>query len=202
MTRTRIVYTGDIDEHVAKIRYQVDKSLADGETRQLAVKIVSDAWTWRRNPRTGQEEPYVEAWGRYFRVRNSPPCVPRDEQCEVTKIWDFVVTNCRYVYDPVNIDTFATVRESLIAGGGDCDDSTIMFDALLGAIGFPMGARVISTAQTPDDWEHIYALVGMNTKDKPTVWVPLDPTVDGAVPGWEYDNIGRARDYLMTPSEV
>lgn len=202
--KTELGYTRSLDEHLAEIRSMVDKSLRDGETRQLAVRIVSDAYVWRKDPRTGELQPYIEAWGRHFHpvtpgMALTAPCQPRDAECEIVKVWNFVVANARYVYDPTNIDTFATVRQSLEAGGGDCDDCTIMFCSLLGALGFICTARVVSTSETPDEPEHVYALVALS-KDNPEQFVPLDPTMAGYVPGQEYHAIGRAWDFDMRPT--
>lgn len=186
----------DLDQHVSYIKRMVDRSLADGETRQLAVRIVSGAYDYVRDPATGQNVPVVRAYGRNFRAPAGPPCETRDEECEITKIWDFVVLNFRYVYDPAEVDTFATAKESLLAGGGDCDDSSILFAALLGLIGFRVVVRVISTQDDPDQWVHVYPLVAVS-KDDPKKWIALDCTVDGAKPGWEYESIANHQDYVM-----
>jgi len=94
------------------------------------------------------------------------------------------------------IDTFATARESLLAGGGDCDDATILIAALAGFVGFRAVARVISTQDNPKQWVHIYPLIGIS-KDDPKQWIPLDVTVEGAAPGWEYESIANYRDYTL-----
>jgi hypothetical protein len=57
-------------------------------------------------------------------------------------------------------------------------------------------ARVIATQEDPDNYVHIYPLVGLS-KDDPQRWIPLDLTVAGAKPGWEYPNIAQYRDYEM-----
>lgn len=109
-----------IQEHVGYIIKTKNRSIRDPEVRQLAVKIVSSSYVWRANPRTGVQEPYLKAWNRYFIGEKTPICPPRDDQCEIVKIWNFVVRNFRYVYDPATLDTFATAKLSLEAGGGDC----------------------------------------------------------------------------------
>ena len=193
--------TRNLDEHVALIKRQVARGLRDPEIRQLAVKIVSNHYEYRRvrHPRSGRvvEAPMIKAWGKWFLAPDMPQCAPKDERCEIDRLWEFVVLNVRYVYDPHEIDFFATAKETLLAGGGDCDDITILFDTLAKAIGFPAGARVISTMDDPDEWVHIYALIGHHSKDNPTAWMPLDPTVAGATPGWQYDDIARYVDYEM-----
>lgn len=118
----KVIHTssGNITEHVALIHKQVHKSIEDPELRQLVVKVVSDSFEWRTNPRSGAQEPYIKAWGKWFKAPPELPCEPRDAECELAKVWNFVVLNVRYVYDPANIDTFATAKETLLSGGGDC----------------------------------------------------------------------------------
>jgi len=193
--------TKNLDEHVALIRRQVKRGLRDAEARQLAVKIVSNKAELRsaRHPLTGrvQELPMIKAWGKWFLAPNMPQCPPKDEECEINRLWEFVVLNVRYVYDPLEVDFFATAKQTLMAGGGDCDDVTILFATLAEAIGFPAAARVISTPDNPDEWVHVYVLIGHNSKDHPKWWIPLDPTVAGAKPGWQYPDIARHADFPL-----
>jgi hypothetical protein len=198
--------TRNINEHVRLIAGQVQKSLRDPETRQLAVKIVSRQITWRRDKKFAQllgvpvteELPCVQAWGNWY-LWGSPDdlqCPPRNDLCEIQTVWNFVVCNCRYVFDINQVDTFVTAKYTLEAGGGDCDDATVLFAALLEAIGFDVRARVIATDESNGDWVHIYPLVGIE-KGSPKKWIPLDCTVTGAVPGWEYDGIAEYIDFQM-----
>lgn len=194
--RTEHHVTRDIDAHVALIQRQVERSLRDPETRQLAVKIVSGSFVWRKNPRTGSDEPHITAWGKTLYAPGGDVCQPKDAECELIKVWNFVLKNFRYVYDPDQIDTFTTVKYSLEAGGGDCDDATILFGSLLRAIGFQVRARVIATTDAPSEWVHIYPLVGL-PKDNPSKWVPLDMTMKDYLPGDEYPQIAAYRDYQL-----
>lgn len=194
--RTAHYETQNLDQHVALIKRQVDRSMQDGELRQLAVKIVSGTVDFARDPRSGESVPVIRAYGKQFLAPTGRPCKPRDEQCEIERIWDFVVLNTRYVYDPAEIDTFATAKETLLSGGADCDDATILISGLAGFVGFRVIARVISTMENPTSWVHIYPLIGL-TKDEPKIWVPLDMTVAGATPGWEYEGIANYRDFQM-----
>jgi len=176
------------------IKRQVKRSLADPETIQLARRIVSARYDYVRDPRTGKQVPVVKAWGQQYRAPSGGACRARDAACEVRKIWDFVVLNLRYTFDPQDPDTFSTVKESLDGGGGDCDDAVVMFAALLKAIGFRVIARVIST--DGGKWEHVFAIVGC-PHDAPRKWIPLDPTVDGVQLGWMYPNPRAQRDFEM-----
>jgi hypothetical protein len=191
----RFLTTNSIDEHVGVIKQQVTKSLKDPETRQLAVKIVSDRVQWVK--RGGKDVPVLRAWGQDFKPAGGKECPPRVDACEITKVWNFLTANCRYVFDVTYVDTFATLQYTLDAGGGDCDDATIAFAALLGSIGFRVAARVISTQAAPEQWVHIYPMVAIPKDGQPEGWVPLDITVTGAVPGWEYGEIAKYRDYML-----
>ncbi len=188
----RITYS--IDEHVGVIKEQADKSLRDPVTRQLAVQICCDRTQDGRV--NGKNAQVIHAWGENFEAPGGPPCSPREDRCEVTKVWNFLIKNVRYVFDMTDVDVFATLKYTLKSGGGDCDDATIAFAALLGSLGFRVAARVISTKKAPNQWVHIYPMVGL-PKDNPTAWCPLDITVEGAVPGWEYGEIAKYRDYML-----
>ena len=97
----------------------VARSLEDGGSRRLAVKLVSGRFD-TRTLQDGRPHRIVEAWGKYFLAPPGAVCKQEDDNCEIEKIWDFVVLNIRYVADTVSIDVFATLKESLISGGGDC----------------------------------------------------------------------------------
>lgn len=186
-----------LDQHMKLISRQVERSMRDPETRQLAVKIVSGAFDYVSDPRTGERVPIITAWGKRFRAPESGLDIrARDDEAEIIAMWDFVVLNVRYVYDPVDVDTFATAKHTLDAGGGDCDDGVILFAALLKSIGFRVIARVIATKQDPQSWVHTYALVGV-PKDNPDSWITLDWTVARATPGWEYPGVAAHEDFEM-----
>lgn len=192
-----------IEEHVAYIIKTKNKGRRDPEVRSLAVKIVSSSYVWKVDPRTGKQAPFIKAWNKWFAAENSDICPPRDDMCEIVKVWNFVVRNFRYVYDPASVDSFSTIKVSLEDGGGDCDDATIVFANLLEEIGFYMGCRVITTPDEPENWVHIYPLValpkgtGAPGGDEPDRWMPLDVTVKGYQPGEEWPEISKQIDIYM-----
>lgn len=189
--------TRSLSEHIALIKRQKDRSLQDAETRQLAVRLVSGNYDYTKHPRTGRSVPVVRAWGRYYYAPDGERCEARDDECEIQRIWDFTVLNFRYTYDPRKIDFFATAQASLEAGGGDCDDATILIGALGEAIGFAGAARVIAPADTPSEWQHVYPMLGVCSKDRPSAWVPCDMTVKGSVPGWQYPDVAKHADFEL-----
>lgn len=186
--------TNSLEDHVALIARQVKRSLRDPGTRQLAVAIVSGVREHAKDPRTGKLVPVVSAWGRYYPAPNVD-CPARDEACEIEAIWDFVVMNVRYVLDPTNVDTYSDVKATLEVGGGDCDDFTIVFAALLGALGYGMRARIISIDGR--SWAHIYPMVELPKGGAPRYLLPLDATEDEKEPGWEFKGAKKKKDFEL-----
>lgn len=112
--------TANLAGHMELVRKAVDQSLADPETIQLARKVVNGVHQYIEHPKTGQRTAVIEAWGDYFWAPDDAICRPKDDACELQALWAFLVLNCRYVYDPEHADTFATLKQSLLARGGDC----------------------------------------------------------------------------------
>ena len=183
-----------LDAHLRDIKRQVDRSTSDPETIQLAGRLVSAKYDYTRDPRSKVLVPVVQAWGNYYRAPDGAACAMRDAYCEIQRMWDFLVLNVRYTFDQQEVDTFKTLKETLASGAEDCDGFVIAFAALLKSVGFRVVARVISSQG--GTWDHIYTLVGC-PHDNPKKWIPLDPTVDGAVPGWEYPNAHARQDFVL-----
>jgi hypothetical protein len=181
-----------LPKHMADIKRQIDRSLADPETTMLAGKLVSSGFDFTMV--NGVKTPVVYAWNKPYWAPEGGPCRMRDAQCEIQRMWDFVVLNIRYTFDSKDVDTFKTLRMSLESHAGDCDDALIAFAALLKAVGFDVIARVISS--TGESWDHVYTLVGC-PHDNPTKWVVLDPTVDNVQLGWEYPHAKAHQDFRV-----
>ena len=185
--------------HMDLIRQQATASLIDGETISLARALTSSSfdqtWDQRANGGRGAIVPTVPYHGRIYRgaldwKAAGALCGHRDKLCEITQIWNFLVLNVRYTPDPRKRDTYGTLQAVLEAGAGDCDDSCIAFGALLGAIGYPVPARVISIDGRA--WDHIYPLVGLKNR-----WLPLDITEPNKRPGGEFGNAAKRVDVAM-----
>ncbi len=188
--------TESLAEHVRLIQRQVDRSLADPETRRLALKIVGHK-VEDYVVENGRRVPVVYGWGNPYRLGPQPrPCPMNDTHCEINALWNFAVLNIRYVLDPDGYDLFSTVRVMLDAHAEDCDGFTIYFGAMLRAVGFAnVFARVISSGGKR--WEHVYTMVGVPKQGAPRELIALDPTVPNVEPGWEFPNAKRVEDFRL-----
>lgn len=164
----------NLDERVALIAQMVHEGREDAGVRELAVGLVS------------------QRCGDSFCVREN------DDMAEVEAVFSGLKNYYRYVSDPHGKDMFQSPARTLQFGGGDCDDATILVASCLGAIGFPVGARVVQTSGH-DTWNHIYGLVG-TPKGNARRWVPLDLSVRESTVGWEPPRhmIVAQRDYVFT----
>lgn len=115
-------------------------------------------------------------------VRGTPQHGTAYEDACISSVFKWVKCNIEYRQDPVDYDYYMAAGRTINSGAGDCDDHTILNCALLNALGFRTGARIVS----PDGaaW-HIYALAGARTFSNPSIVVPLDTTQTESSPGWE-----------------
>ena len=92
--------------------------------------------------------------------------------CQAKAIFYFVRDNLDYVSDPNRFEYVKSARESLISGGGDCDDASVLLANLEEAIGIKTRFVFIPG--------HVYiqlwlpkALSRYKTEDD---WISIDPT--------------------------
>jgi len=113
--------------------------------------------------------------------------------CHAKAIYYFVRDNFDYVSDPTTFEYIKTARESLVNGGGDCDDASVLAANLLGAVGVRtrfvfIPGHVYLQAYLPEALKR-YKI----TED----WVNLDLTCSscefGEIP---FYNIGKEKLYL------
>ncbi|MBR9691515.1 transglutaminase domain-containing protein [Candidatus Woesearchaeota archaeon] len=62
-------------------------------------------------------------------------CGNRGRVCHAKALFYFVRDNFEYINDPTAYEYVKTAKESLVSGGGDCDDSSVLLANLLDAIG-------------------------------------------------------------------
>lgn len=198
--RARVILTDDkLPSHMSLIRDLATQSMLDPDTISLARALTSSSfdqvWDQRVNGGRGRMIPAVPYHGRYYRgaldwAAAGALCGHRDRLCEVAQIWNFLNLNVRYGLDVRHRDTYGTMQSTLECGQGDCDDFAIMLAALLGAIGYPVRARVISIDGS--SWDHIYPRVGLKNR-----WITLDMTERGKPMGWEYPRAVRRVDFPL-----
>ena len=95
-------------------------------------------------------------------------------------------------YDLTTSDHYVYLPEADVTVS-NCDDHSAAICALLSAVGFQTGFRVISVDGKV--WEHIYALVGMPKGVQHPTWYVLDTTVPSSFPNWQPKRIAAARDF-------
>lgn len=116
-------------------------------------------------------------------------CAPRDAQCEVTQLFEFVRDRIRYVEDPIDTERIADAWRTWEKRSGDCVDKCILLATLLGSIGY----RSEFIAQSWDGdlangFDHVRLRVLI-----PNGWpVELDPTNERAPVGWEAQSAAAA----------
>lgn len=100
-----------------------------------------------------------------------------DFQNEVNALYHYA-RGIRYRRDPVQVERVQDALRTIQYGTGDCDDKTVLLVSLLATVGHR--ARFVVCGQAPGRWSHVYCEV--QTKRG---WLPLDPTPESALPGWE-----------------
>ncbi len=103
-------------------------------------------------------------------------CDSNQKKCQARAMFGFVQQNFEYISDPSHIEYIKTAKESLVNGGGDCDDASVLLATLLEAVG--IDARFVFVPG------HVYVEAYINNK-----WYPMDSTCTGCVFGeihWKY----------------
>jgi transglutaminase-like putative cysteine protease len=62
-------------------------------------------------------------------------CGDKGRVCQAKALFYFVRDNFQYVNDPTAFEYVKSAKQSLVSGGGDCDDSSVLLGSLLDAIG-------------------------------------------------------------------
>ncbi len=113
--------------------------------------------------------------------------------CHAKALFYFVRNNFEYISDPTAYEYIKTAKESLVSGGGDCDDSSVLLANLLDAVG--INVRFVFIPR------HVYiqaylpeALNKYKTQDG---WVVLDATCKNCDFGEQpYQNQNKRKTYL------
>jgi transglutaminase-like putative cysteine protease len=113
--------------------------------------------------------------------------------CQAKAIFYFIRDNFDYISDPNRFEYVKSARESLISGGGDCDDASVLLANLEEAIGVKTRFVFIPGHVYLEIWLP-KALNKYKTEDD---WISIDPTCKncefGEIP---YQNINKNKQYL------
>lgn len=120
------------------------------------------------------------------------PTPERDEEAEVSAIFNFVQTELHYIDDPTEIELFKTplfIDQEISKQGyfmGDCDDASGYLAALLKAVGYQVQFVIVTPANAESyDYRHIYVRAWL---PKASQWIALDATAKAYPMGWEVPN--------------
>jgi len=120
------------------------------------------------------------------------PVTEKDEEGEVSAIYDFVTSVLHYLDDPADIELLKNpvyIDQAVSKQGyffGDCDDASGYLAALLKSVGYQV-MFVIVTPEKADgnEWRHIFVRVWL---PKAGEWLALDATAKAFPMGWEVPN--------------
>ena len=103
-----------------------------------------------------------------------------DEVGELKAIKNWVQQNCHYVKDPFGVEFFFTARRQIkdIEKGihsGDCDDFVILGGALLGSLGYPVGALIVDS-NNDGTFNHVMLVTKTfsPTRQFGNNWIPIE----------------------------
>lgn len=120
------------------------------------------------------------------------PVAEKDEDGEISAIYEYVVSTLHYVDDPSDIELLKSptlIDKSVTAQGyfmGDCDDASGYLAALLKAVGYSVQFVIVTPDNAPGfDYRHIFVRVW---KPKAQEWLALDATAKAYPMGWEVPN--------------
>lgn len=135
---------------------------------------------------------YPEIRRRAERVVAS--CVERSEECEVQKIFEFVLAHYRFLADPTFLERIKSPeivdKEISVLGimQGDCDDVSGYLAALLMSIGYRVQFVVIAIPGQGEPYRHIFPQVFMRSTKR---WLTIDACARRKAIGWEAPSTRR-----------
>ena len=149
----------------------------------------------------GSQDPYIRELT--LKILDSYNVREKDHLGEINAIFDWIKNNIKYRGDVFCRDSYHTARRIVELKSADCDDYTILAGSMLASIGYPVGARIISTKPNIP-YHHIYPLVGVPKRGsalgmidyKNMDWIPLDPTIKSFKLGQEARWV-KKRDFIF-----
>lgn len=140
----------------------------------------------------GSQSPMVREFT--LKLLNAKGVKSYDYLGEVNTLFEWVRDNITYRRHVLCRDSFTTAERVLKLRSGDCDNATVLLNAMLASVGIPVGARIISSDPAMG-YHHIYSLAGIPPSN-PRKWIPLDTTEKNAKIGWE-PGYAIKKDFLI-----
>lgn len=111
----------------------------------------------------------------------------KDYEGEARAIFEFVRSNVRYRLDPRGLEwvqrPFVTL---LVDGAGDCDCTSTLVACLALCLGHGAAFKTVKVdPDRPEEYSHVYPLIGIRNKSNKPVWLAADTTQKGVDLGWE-----------------
>jgi transglutaminase-like putative cysteine protease len=120
------------------------------------------------------------------------PVQEKDEEGEVSALYQFVVSTLHYVDDPSDIELIKSpllIDQTVERDGsfmGDCDDASGYLAALLKVVGYQVQFAIVTPVNAEGyDYRHIFVRVWL---PKAGAWLSLDATAKAYPMGWEVPN--------------
>jgi len=110
---------------------------------------------------------------------------PRDEKQIGDTIFIWMKDNVSFVRDPHDGELVQYPYVTLSEGFGDCDDHSVLFCALVSAVG--CRSRFVTIGVSKENFSHVYSQVFYPKENK---WIPYDTVVPESYPGWEAKKYG------------
>ncbi len=101
---------------------------------------------------------------------------PKDRPGEIRVLHAFVRDRIRYVKDIRGVETVQAPEVTLELAQGDCDDKSILLNAMLESLGHK--TRFTAVGARPNHFEHVFPEVELDGH-----WLPLE-TTEPVAPGW------------------
>lgn len=121
---------------------------------------------------------YINQWKNNSKVIDLVNKMKKYNELETARnIFNFVVNNIQYRYDPQGIELVKSVKHTIFGDMkfGDCDDLTVALNTLLEAAGIKTQIKTIAWRKGQDAFSHVYTVAFINNQ-----WKALDPTMKQA----------------------
>jgi hypothetical protein len=148
------------------------------ETLRIMKKLALGKW--------GKNNPEVVELSRMV-VSDVSPGPSKDYRAMAKRILEFVKENVAYRLDPSGLEYVCTPWYTLLVSGyEDCESSATAIAAMSIALGFRAAFRTVKgDSSRPEQWSHVYALIGIPGKKGSTVWLTADATQQESFLGWD-----------------